>query len=593
MAIWLYYTKKGNLAKIQHGEVLRQGSSFKIIYAFEDKDIILNKSLTVAFKKPGGEITPFYPVGKFTEQDLLSSTSRIRFNKIKSTEMTYGLQDNVEYYCLTGNYDPAITEKYGTLTVITKISTQDGEIDNEEQDDTVYFQGSVQLYVEPTYGKQPESSNVSLDQYNALVEHINDVVANKVNVENGLVKNLKVSEKLNATGEEIDSSLPNGIYVNEPTENKQVANKEYVDKISEKLDDKVDKLDGEATNLKLKGTTYANFENSKLLVNTPNENSDEQQVVNRAYADTKVKGDGGTAKNLTLEGNIKANGSGTYLEINEAKSENNPITKKHFDDKIGNLNELESFAELEKVNIVSAINNATTKKEVADLLLKYVFVDDTDEDFAPLEEINLTYVYMAERAVSDENGENIAANISNLKSLTNNFATTSNVNNLIVSHNISSNAHSDIVNALNKKIEDDIKAAIDGLIGGATGTYDTLKEIEEFLKDNDNNISNILTTLSGKASITQLEEAEESIKSFVENKNYLTEITSSQITDALGFTPYNSTNPNGYITASADITGTAANATKLNNQDASYYATQDDIKDFVSVSVVDDVIIIG
>lgn len=42
---------------------------------------------------------------------------------------------------------------------------------------------------------------------------------------------------------------------------------------------------------------------------------------------------------------------------------------------------------------------------------------------------------------------------------------------------------------------------------------------------------------------------------------YLTGITSGNVTTALGFTPYNATNPTGYITASASITGNAATAT--------------------------------
>ena len=38
-------------------------------------------------------------------------------------------------------------------------------------------------------------------------------------------------------------------------------------------------------------------------------------------------------------------------------------------------------------------------------------------------------------------------------------------------------------------------------------------------------------------------------------------LTLSQVTSALGFTPYNNTNPNGYITSSASISGTASNIT--------------------------------
>ncbi len=42
-------------------------------------------------------------------------------------------------------------------------------------------------------------------------------------------------------------------------------------------------------------------------------------------------------------------------------------------------------------------------------------------------------------------------------------------------------------------------------------------------------------------------------------------LTSAQVTTALGFTPYNSTNPNGYITSSGSISGNAATATYATN----------------------------
>ena len=43
---------------------------------------------------------------------------------------------------------------------------------------------------------------------------------------------------------------------------------------------------------------------------------------------------------------------------------------------------------------------------------------------------------------------------------------------------------------------------------------------------------------------------------------YITGITSGNVTTALGYTPYNNTNPNGYITSSASISGNAATATQ-------------------------------
>lgn len=48
---------------------------------------------------------------------------------------------------------------------------------------------------------------------------------------------------------------------------------------------------------------------------------------------------------------------------------------------------------------------------------------------------------------------------------------------------------------------------------------------------------------------------------------YITGITSANVTTALGFTPYNATNPAGYITSAGSITGNAATATSADNID--------------------------
>lgn len=52
-------------------------------------------------------------------------------------------------------------------------------------------------------------------------------------------------------------------------------------------------------------------------------------------------------------------------------------------------------------------------------------------------------------------------------------------------------------------------------------------------------------------------------QSWVTGKGYITGINASMVTNALGYTPYNSSNPAGYITSSGSITGNAATATKL------------------------------
>lgn len=585
--IWLYYTKKGSLAKVQHGEVLRQGSSFKLIFAFEDKDIILNKSLSVAFKKPGGETTPFLPVGTLTEQDLLSNSSRIKFNKIKSSEMTYGLQDGVEYYYLSYDGTTNLTDKYGLLTVITKITDQVGEIDsldNAETDDKVYFQGSAQLYIEPTFGKAPVSSNVDISQYNAIVNHINEIDSKKVNRIDGASTNLILDGIVDATGEKLrdKEGYENGIYVNDPTHEKQVANKKYVDltkdEIDQSLNKKLDKENDTATNLTIDNGTANN-------INLNN----------------------GVANNLELKGTIKANSDNTFIEINNPTRANHPVTKETFDDTIGDLNKLESKNKLTKVNLVNAINEATTKEEVADLLLKYIFAED--EILTPIGAESLINVYSADKAINDENGENIAQNIAQLKESVAGEVSVAKVNELIAGHNISSTAHNDLfeqvnqsITSLNSKLEQDIQNAINGLINGADGAYDTLKEIENELKANDGDISNILVTLNNKASVTQLQEVESKIPS-VGNGTLTIQKNGTSVGT---FTANQSTASTVNITVP---TGDAANKGVVTSIDTSTnlptsnavktfvegkgYATQSDIADFVKVSVVDNVIIIG
>lgn len=52
-------------------------------------------------------------------------------------------------------------------------------------------------------------------------------------------------------------------------------------------------------------------------------------------------------------------------------------------------------------------------------------------------------------------------------------------------------------------------------------------------------------------------------QSWVTGRGYITGITSSMVTNALGYTPYNSSNPSGYITSSDSITGNAATSHRL------------------------------
>ena len=75
--------------------------------------------------------------------------------------------------------------------------------------------------------------------------------------------------------------------------------------------------------------------------------------------------------------------------------------------------------------------------------------------------------------------------------------------------------------------------------------------------------SDIQTQLNSKTTMTD-----------VENKGYITGITSSDVTTALGFTPYNSTNPDGFISSASMTTLTDVSISNLSaGQTLTYDAT--------------------
>jgi hypothetical protein len=60
------------------------------------------------------------------------------------------------------------------------------------------------------------------------------------------------------------------------------------------------------------------------------------------------------------------------------------------------------------------------------------------------------------------------------------------------------------------------------------------------------------------------------LRSWVSSQGFLTSINSTQVTNALGYTPYNSSNPNGYVTSSGSVNyattaGSAPNGSNINN----------------------------
>ncbi len=92
--------------------------------------------------------------------------------------------------------------------------------------------------------------------------------------------------------------------------------------------------------------------------------------------------------------------------------------------------------------------------------------------------------------------------------------------------------------------------------GNIQGTLSNQTDLQTALDAKQNTISDLSTIRSGAALGATALQPNDNITELVNNAGYITGITSSDVTTALGYTPYNATNPNNYITASA-LTGYA------------------------------------
>ena len=96
-----------------------------------------------------------------------------------------------------------------------------------------------------------------------------------------------------------------------------------------------------------------------------------------------------------------------------------------------------------------------------------------------------------------------------------------------------------------------------GNIGQTIGTYGDIvtHDVDEFA-----------TAAQGGKADTALQPGD-NISELVNNTGYITGISSSDVTTALGYTPYNATNPDGFISGVAwgDVTGTLSEQTDLQN----------------------------
>lgn len=82
--------------------------------------------------------------------------------------------------------------------------------------------------------------------------------------------------------------------------------------------------------------------------------------------------------------------------------------------------------------------------------------------------------------------------------------------------------------------------------GNITGTLSDQTDLQTALDAKQNTILDLSTIRSGASLGATALQPNDNITELVNNAGYITGITSSDVTTALGYTPYNSTNPNGY-----------------------------------------------
>ena len=212
--IWLVYSKKGNLiSKVPNGNVIRQGGTFTLFFVFEEEQNSLNKSLSICFQRPGDKTT--------TPFDGLGAPVKKRFNKYKPNEITYGLVDGREYMVYESTFDPTyqeLTKKYGNLTAIIKIKNL--------TDGSVYYEGAVQLYVEPTFGKaESGTSYITQTEYENLIDTMNELDIKKLNKKDDVVENLTIES----------GNISKSVLVNDVENNNVIGELETQEKIDNSI----------------------------------------------------------------------------------------------------------------------------------------------------------------------------------------------------------------------------------------------------------------------------------------------------------------------------------------------------------------------
>jgi hypothetical protein len=121
-----------------------------------------------------------------------------------------------------------------------------------------------------------------------------------------------------------------------------------------------------------------------------------------------------------------------------------------------------------------------------------------------------------------------------------------------------------------------VRTHVAGIVGSAPATLDTLNELAAALGNDPNFATTVANNIAGKQNQlngTGFVKISGTNISY-DNNTYLTAINSSQVISALGYTPYNASNPSGYITGiTSGMVTTALGFTPYNSSNPAGYIT--------------------
>lgn len=136
----------------------------------------------------------------------------------------------------------------------------------------------------------------------------------------------------------------------------------------------------------------------------------------------------------------------------------------------------------------------------------------------------------------------------------------------------------------------DLDNALNNLSGGIDSNHQAISSINQTLSTYGNivthNTSEFATASQGALADTAIQ-PNDNISELTNNVGYITGITSSDVTTALGYTPYNSSNPNNYQTATQVANSIA---TETTNRESADNNLQSQIDAIVSSSDVFDIV---